>query len=259
MNQAILITGAGTGIGKALAIKLAQAGYTILGVGRRVEPLQSLKQQLPEKIEIIAADIANPDDRTKIVTKVQALQKPLYLVHNAATVQPIALLKDVTLADWRLNQATNVEAPLFLTQALLPYLKNGRVLHISSGLAHFACPGVGTYCVSKAALHMLYLCLRDELKELAIAVGSASPGVVDTPMQNTVRHATKEQLPAIESFIRFKESGKLVSPTVVADFLQWLLLETNQEVFSEKDWDISDTSHHHYWLKHQDIQWQVDL
>lgn len=237
----VMITGAGTGIGRALALKLAANGHEVIGIGRRLEPLQELQTHHPHKIKIIQADISLPADREKITQQTTKLNRPLYLVHNAAIVEPFGLLKDVALEEWRAHQAVNVEGPLFLTQQLLPYLKNGRVLHISSGFAHVAYPGVGAYCVSKAALYMLYQCLREELKEFNIAVGSAAISqAIDTPMQDIIRSTDKNKLPSVDYFIGFKEKGELTSPTLVATFLENLLLHTNNEVFSQKEWNFPE-------------------
>jgi benzil reductase ((S)-benzoin forming) len=259
MTTSIIITGAGTGIGRALAIKLVDSGYPVIGIGRRLAPLQELQKHNPTKINIIQADVAQPEERTKITATIAKLNCMCYLVHNAAIAEPLSLLKDIKLQDWQHQQAINVEAPLFLTQQLLPYLKNGRVLHISSGLAHYTCPGAAAYCMSKAALYMLYLSLREELKEFNIAVGSAIPGVVDTPMQSGLRSTSKDQLPVVDSFIRFKEKDEMIAPEIVADFLKWLLCEINAEEFSQQEWNISDNIHHSKWLKNSNIQWAWSL
>jgi benzil reductase ((S)-benzoin forming) len=255
MSTTVIITGAGTGIGQALAIKLAASGYNILGVGRRLEPLQQTQKNNPEKIHILQADITLHKDRAKIVGQIENLGKSVYLVHNAHSHEPLGLLKDITLEEWRAQQIVNVEAPLFLTQALLTHLKGGRILNISSGYAHYPCPGIGSYCVSKAALFMLYLCLRDELQELDITVGSAMPGIVDTPMQESLRSTSKDKLPLVKSFIGFKEKNKLIPPAIVADFLKWLLFETNDDEYSDNEWDIGDTTHHSKWLKDKNPRW----
>ena len=259
MDTMVVITGAGTGIGQSLAIKLADNGYDVLGLGRRLSLLEKTQVHNPERIHVLQADITQVGDREKIAKKIAKNNKKIYLVHNAATAEPIVLLKKITLKDYRQQQAVNIEAPLFLTQKLLPYLKNGRVLHISSGLAHYALLGVGSYCISKAALYMLYQCFREELKEFNIAVGSADPGVVDTPMQGVLRGQDKSHLPQVEGFIRFKEAKILLSPEIVAEFLIWLLFKTSNEEFSANEWSVSDQAHHQHWLKDSKINFDWRL
>jgi len=248
MKPMVVITGAGTGIGQALAIKLANGGYDVLGIGRRLPLLQKTQAHNPAKIQVLQADVSKASDREKIVEVVKA-NKNIYLVHNAAMAEPLSLLKDLSLEDYRQQQAINIEAPLFLTQKLLPYLKNGRVLHISSGLAHFVLPGAGPYSITKAALYMMYLYFREELKEFNIAVGSVKPGIVDTPMQGVLRKQDKTNFPEVERFKQFKESKALRSAEDVANFLSWLLFQTKDDEFSAKEWDIGDESHQHQWQK----------
>lgn len=245
----IMITGIGSGIGQALAIQLAQAGHSIIGVGRRLEALQDTQKFRPEKISIVQADIAEPKDRQKIIDAIPELTSPLFLVHNAAITEPTGLLKDINVEEWRYLQKINVEAPLFLTQQLLPKLQGGRVLFMSSGLAHFALPGVGAYSISKAALFMLYKCFYTELKEFNIAVGSFSPGVIDTPMQSHLRSLSAEKLPVKDTFVKYKKNNELGMPEHVAEFLSWLLFKTTQEEFSQTEWDLDNPNHRAKWLE----------
>ena len=89
-----------------------------------------------------------------------------YLIHNAGMLGPIAPLTDIDRSTWHQIVATNLDAPLFLTQAFLPHLKRcanddnsktkARVLHMSSGAATSAYVGWGPYCVTKAGLQMMY-------------------------------------------------------------------------------------------------------
>ena len=104
------------------------------------------------------------------------------MIHNAGILGPIGSLEGVTEDRWRETFGVNVEAPLFLTQKLLRtkdskmgfdlIAPGARILQVGSGAAHHAIGGWTTYCSSKAAMHMLYQCLRDELKPQGVLVGS---------------------------------------------------------------------------------------
>lgn len=141
--------------------------------------------------------------------------------------------------------ATNLEAPLFLTQALIPHLKRclaeegatkPRVLHVSSGAAETEFEGLGAYCISKAGLKMMYKVLAAELLRNNIAVvGSVRPGVVDTPMQNTARES---DFPFMKYFRDLHANGELDSPNNVAKYFHWLLTEVDDEEFSKDEWDF---------------------
>lgn len=249
MEKIILITGGGSGIGRCLTYNLVDRGYFVLIIGRRLQPLEQTKAYAPEKISILTADVSTVGGREQIVAALPKDKKLQAVVHNAAVLTPISLVKNLTLEDWRQAQAINVEAPLFLTQALLSHLNEAKVLHISSGLAHKALFGWSAYCTSKAALYMLYQCLNEELQDQQIAIGSVMPGIVDTPMQKAVREVDDPEFPHVAFFKEVYEKGTMIAPETVATFLTWLLLDVDKQTFAANEWDIYDTSHHELWLK----------
>ena len=120
MNNHILITGGGTGIGRALAERFAKKGWRVTIVGRRLNLLQEVAQENPDKITFISADVGKIQDRQKIVDEAKGTLD--LLVHNAAVLGPVGPILDQNPENWRTHMATNVEGPLFLTQALLPNL-----------------------------------------------------------------------------------------------------------------------------------------
>lgn len=254
-----VVTGGGTGIGAALVAALARAGHAVIAVGRRPEPLRAVAASAPALIQPVAADVATAAGRAAVAAAVSAAGRPVdYLVHNAGTIAPIAPLADVSEADWRAAMATNVDGPLFLTQALLPHMVAGaRILHISSGAAHNVVEGWGAYCTSKAAFNMLYRVLKAELAPRGIAVGSARPGVVDSDMQGAIRAGA---FPDVGRFVALHEKrrqasaaaaappdGGLDDPRNVAAFLHWLLTATPADEFSAAEWDVRDKAHHPRW------------
>ena len=242
MNPIALVTGAGTGIGRALARKLIERGCDVLAVGRRAAPIESLVAEHPGRVTTLPLDIA-ADDAPQRLLAALGESGPRFVVHNAATLDPAGPLARLDRTAFRAHLETNLTAPLFVTQALLPCMEPGaRVLHVSSGAAHHALNGWGPYCMSKAALHMLTQCWNAELKEHGVLVGSARPGVVDTPMQATIRDLTPEAFPDVESFRRLKSDGALLPPETVARFLAWMLLDADDEQFSAAERDIRDAA-----------------
>lgn len=245
-----IITGGGSGIGAALARRLVSRSCPVLIVGRRQEKLRATKQSCsnPELVRTVVADISQPEGHSAILSALGKHEKVKALVHNAAVLEPVGKLMEMDQKAWRNHMQINIDGPFFLTKALLPKLipenaeeqRGGRVLHISSGAAHYPYRGWGAYCTSKAAFHMLYRSLALELSPLGVAVGSARPGVVDTPMQELIRQKDEEEFPDVSRFRQLKEQGTLMDPTEVAIFLDWLLNETDDVEFSEKEWDIRE-------------------
>lgn len=246
MKDLAVITGGGSGLGRAIAVELGRRGYPSLVVGRRAEPLEQTRRQTEAACDVVQADVATEEGRRAVLDAVGDRRVAL-LIHNAAVLTPVGPLATVSPAEWRQAMAINVEAPLFLTQALLPRLGGGRILHISSGAAHNPLAGWGAYCVSKAALFMLYRMFNVELHD--VAVGSIRPGVVDTPMQALIREQAPERFPDVDRFRRLQAEGQLRSPADVASFIGWLLTETPSDAFAAEEWDIGNAAHTANWVR----------
>lgn len=240
----VVITGGGSGIGQALAWRLADASYDVLIIGRRPEALAETQRQYPN-IRSCAADISQEEGRRRIVD-VLGDAPVRWLVQNAGVLQPVGPLLEQSAGDLRASWAINVEGPIALSSLLIGQMREGsRILHVSSGAAHTAYPGWGAYCMTKAALHMAYEILRAELSDRQVAVGSLRPGVVDTPMQALIRVQKEEDFPAVERFQALKSSGALLAPGDVAAFMHFMLESMDANTFSEKEWDVRDASAEH--------------
>ena len=221
MKQHALITGAGTGIGRALCERLIKKNHEVIGVGRRPAPLEKLKQDFGQSVTTVEADVGTVSGRNKIHSVVKK-QKLDLLVHNAAVLDPVGPISKMKRREWQKHFQINFEGPVFLTQKLLPCLGTGsRILNISSGAAHRSIQGWAAYCMSKAALHMSYECWKEELSGQGILVGSVKPGVVDTAMQEQIRNLDEERFPMLENFRSLKRNNELLDPNTVSHFLAY--------------------------------------
>ena len=240
-----VVTGGGSGIGRALALSLASRGKSVLIVGRRELPLVETAK-LANHISYLCADVATDAGRRAVLQHLPTDEVLEGLVHNAAIIDPIAPIKQIDQQSWHQLLAVNLDAPLFLTQLLYDKLIHGRVLHIGSGAAYMAIEGWTGYCVSKASLAMLTQCWQLECEEIAFA--SVMPGIVDTPMQGTIRQATTMNQQKHDFFMKLYNQHQLITSETVALFLTWLLLDIDPTQFSAQEWDIYDKSHHAAWL-----------
>jgi benzil reductase ((S)-benzoin forming) len=241
----LLITGCTRGIGRALACKFSRLGCLVYAVGRDLSLLDDLSQMSP-LIRPIQADIATPEGREALYAQIDQAQS-LSIIHNAAILMPGQF--DVSDETTLLNHIqTNFIAPLLITQRLLPLLTDHqRILHITSGAASHPISGLLPYCATKAAMQMAIQCLNEELKEKGICCGNLRPGMVDTPMQASLRNAKPEDLPSMQTYRSTSASGQLVSPERAAQFAAWVLLKTDDQAFGETLWSIYDDHHHPYW------------
>ena len=186
-----VVTGAGTGIGRAIALRLAAEGGTVLAVGRREAPLIEVAEAAARagvgSVVPFAGDVTDPGLPARLAHLLERTYGRLdALVNNAGLFRPDSLGTWAEAA-WDEQLATNLTAPLRLTRALLPLLQKGRdasVVMVSSNLGVRPIPNALSYSVSKAALNFAVTCLAPELGPLGVRVNAVSPGVIDTPIHD---------------------------------------------------------------------------
>ena len=175
-----LVTGAGRGLGRALAGALLANGWRVVVDARRTDHLAA---GLPGAL-VVPGDVTDPAHRDALAAAVDGLGRLDLLVNNASDLGPSPLppLADVPLAAARQVLETNVLAPLTLIQRFLPRLRadGGIVLNVSSDAAVEAYAGWGAYGSSKAALDQLSAVLAAE--EPGLAVYAVDPGDMRTEM-----------------------------------------------------------------------------
>lgn len=180
-GKAVIVTGAGSGIGRATALEFARAGARVLGVGRREDALEETARRHPG-VTAFPADVTAPDAPGAIVdTAVRAFGRLDVLVNNAGAtaVMPLAEADGERIA--RLL-ALNVTAPSLLASAALPHLKGSRgsVVNVSSTYGHRPLPGASHYAASKAALEALTRSWALELAPDGVRVNSVAPGPTES-------------------------------------------------------------------------------
>jgi len=199
-------------------------------------------------IEPVAADVSTASGRSRICRALRSATSVRFLIH-AAGIHAIEPFTGITPDTWRRVLNTNVDARLFLTLDLLPWLQPGsRVLFVGSNSATRARQSATAYCVSQAASHMLQQCLKIELAPRGIAVGWAVPSPVDTAMIAAQIAADPGLYPDAEDYRRLRDAGQLIAPATVARFYRWLLTHTSDIAFSSDPWNVRDESHHEHWL-----------
>jgi NAD(P)-dependent dehydrogenase (short-subunit alcohol dehydrogenase family) len=191
ITRAALVTGAGSGIGRAIAIALAIDGYRLLLTGRVLEKLQATAQAIEAGgglASVFSADLASRESCDALADWVVRGGKPLtVLVHNAGIGGPTPL-EDRTSAEFDRRLEVNLVAPLRLTRALLPRIPQdgtGRIVFVASVLARFGVPGYHGYCASKTGVVGLARALSRDLAKDRITVNAICPGWVRTDMAET--------------------------------------------------------------------------
>jgi NAD(P)-dependent dehydrogenase (short-subunit alcohol dehydrogenase family) len=194
-GKVAIITGGGTGIGRAVALSLAQAGARTVICGRRQAPLDetielvksSLAGHTPEAVALMAvqADVSDEDQVNHLVqTALDAFGTVDILVNNAG-IDGGGEIHAHDIATWDRVLAVNLRGPFLMARAVLPGMrakKSGHLINISSesGLEHYT--EDGAYGVSKHALNALSEYIQRENQELGIRVDTICPGMVVTDM-----------------------------------------------------------------------------
>lgn len=187
-NKIALVTGAGTGIGKAAAVALAESGFTVVLAGRRLAPLEALAAELGGKGQAIAADVADP-------ASVDALFKAIadrfgrldVLFNNAGGWSPATPIEDIPLEDWQRVVNVNLTGVFLCTQAAIRLMKaqdpkGGRIINNGSISAHAPRPLTGPYTATKHAVTGLTKQVALEGRAHNIACGQIDIGNADTDM-----------------------------------------------------------------------------
>ena len=194
----VLITGAGSGIGRATALYLANNGFRVFAGVRKEADGEKLRSECYENLEPLLLDVTSETSRQQVLVTLTTLinDKGLYGLINNAGVSYCSPLEYVDEAHIDKQFRTNVYGPLLTTQALLPLIRiaRGRVINISSGSGQLAIPLVGVYSGTKFALEGISDALRVELRQWGIHVSVVAPGFIETPIQDKNQKDMEELL-----------------------------------------------------------------
>jgi len=184
-GKVALVTGATSGIGQACAMAFAQAGASVVCVGRRSEALQEVKTKISETgvdVLTIEADLAETEAPARVVEGALKVFGGLDILVNAAGHISNGTIENTSLEAWDDMMNVNVRAVFQLMQKATPSLieRRGNIVNVSSVTGLRAFPGVLAYCVSKAALDQLTRCASLELAAKGVRVNAVNPGVVVT-------------------------------------------------------------------------------
>jgi NAD(P)-dependent dehydrogenase (short-subunit alcohol dehydrogenase family) len=191
-GKAIIVTGAGTGIGQAMAVGLAQAGADLVLIGRRPDPLKEVEQEVLAqgvKALVLPGDIADLGFQAKAVSEtIKAFGKIDVLINNAAVLFK-GPIEETTEAVWDTTIDINLKGNFFMALAVGKEMikrKKGKIINILSNCSFVAEHGIGAYCVSKGGLLLVTRCLATEWGPYGIQVNGIGPAFIRTPMNNPV-------------------------------------------------------------------------
>jgi NAD(P)-dependent dehydrogenase (short-subunit alcohol dehydrogenase family) len=199
-DKAALITGSSSGLGRALAIGIAEAGAAVGVHGRdeeRIHETCAMVEDVGGKAIPLVADLRGLDDCRDLIDRArQALGRLDILVNNAATNRrkPIA---EVTEDDWEFLNAVNLQAPYFLSQAAYPMMRGqggGKIIHIGSINIYYGLDTVSVYGLTKGGLAQMTKTMAVEWALDNIQVNCITPGFILTPLSRALWADEKKSL-----------------------------------------------------------------
>ena len=211
-SKVALVTGGGTGIGRAITEGFVQHGAKVLIIGRREDPLREVSEDCPEQVSYLQADVTKAEERKKTIqTVIERYGRLDVLVNNAATMIPAPFVA-TTDSDFEQSLLVNFISPASLIREAIPYLRDtkGSVINISATVSWGILPGVSAFANSKAALNHLTRLLATELGPEGIRVNAIAPGLTQTAMSEGIVAKKGEQIVAMTPF------GRLGQPEDIA-------------------------------------------
>lgn len=239
-----LVTGASKGLGRAMALALAKNGARLALVARDREKLESVAREIGEAgasvgggAEVFVADITKEDQVARVEKEVaEKVGKIQILINNAGT-NLRKNITDFTLAEWRGVQDTNLTSVFLMCRAFVPHMKGsgyGRILNMTSIMAHVSMPQRTAYSSTKAALLGLTKALALELATEGVTVNGISPGPFATEMNTPIlqnpelnaqfvskipvgRWGKLEEVGALAAFLCSDEAGFITGTDILID------------------------------------------
>ena len=185
-DKVILITGAGSGLGKALALVAGQAGAKVICTGRRKERIQQTADEVTKTggtgtaVEMDVTDLKSIEKGLKMAERVGPID---VLINNAGIITGLKAVQDLPVEEWDKIMATNVRGPYLMIRSILPGMIQrgfGRIVNISAPIKHL--PKASAYCASKCALDSLTKAVGYELKGVDVIINAVEPPFLDTEM-----------------------------------------------------------------------------
>lgn len=189
-DKVVIVTGAGRGLGKAIALTLAKEKPKLALLARTQSELESTAASVKAfgaEVLVLPTDLRKPEQITSAVKKVLETYGTLdVLINNAGFSPQLRPIVETRLEDWDHVLELNARAPFLLSQACLPTMiekRSGHILNVVTAAVDLAFPTIGSYRASKAALRAFAECMREEVKAFGIKVTNILPEPLDTPMR----------------------------------------------------------------------------
>jgi NADP-dependent 3-hydroxy acid dehydrogenase YdfG len=188
MSKTILITGATSGFGKAIAERFASNGYTVCITGRRADRLLELAENLTAQYSVkVIPLVFDVRESAQVIAAIDNLKKQIdhidILVNNAGLAAGLSTIDEGSLDDWETMIDTNVKGLLYVTRQIAPMMReqtNGHIINIGSTAGKSVYKNGNVYCATKFAVDALTQATRIDMLPYGIKVTAINPGMAET-------------------------------------------------------------------------------
>ncbi len=183
MLKPVLVTGASSGIGEAIAVHLAHKGFRVFAAARRIEKLRALSGLGEGRISPVSLDVNDPASIERALAEISAAGATLYGLVNNAGVSVTGPIEEVPIEDWKRQFETNVFGLVRMTQSVMPQMRaaaEGRIVNIGSVAGRLVAPFMGVYASSKHAVEGVSDAMRREFALHGVKVSLVRPGFIHT-------------------------------------------------------------------------------
>ncbi len=221
-GQVALVTGASRGIGRAIALRLAECGATVAGVARTIEGMQGTLEAIREAggtAEGFAGSVGKADDVRRIVEEVEAKFEKVHVLVNNAGITRDGLMLRMEDDAWNEVIETNLSGTFYFCRAvgmLMMRQRYGRIVNITSVSGLMGNPGQANYSASKAGVIGFTRTTARELAARNITVNAVAPGFIETDMTDVLPEKIKSE---VKERVPVKRLGK---PEDIADLVCYL-------------------------------------
>jgi 3-oxoacyl-[acyl-carrier protein] reductase len=224
-NKSIIITGAGRGLGRAIAHATSREGAKVTLMSRSLNELEDVAAQIRDgggTCLVSRGDVSCRDDVTHTVKQAADRFSTVdVLINNAAVIGPVRFREDADPKAWDNTIAINLNGAYLCARAVLPFMiqnRGGKIINIASGLGQMPFPKLCAYSVSKAGIIQLTRSLSMELEPLNIQVNAIDPGMMDTKLQERIRSFGPAVLGTSvhENMMEYKNKNLLKDPAEIA-------------------------------------------
>ncbi len=224
-NKTAIVTGAGSGIGRACAIALAREGAKVVLVGRRKERLEETAREIGTSTLVLSADVSRKDEIGRVVEQTVGQFGSVNVLLNNAGVLHIGTAEQITEEQWEQTFNVNVRGLWLLSRAVLPHMRNaggGSIINMASVLGINGARNRASYAPSKGAVVLLTKCMAIDHGHEHIRVNAICPSFIETELTAAVVSKAPNPDTVRSERIAVHPSGRLGQPEDIAGLAVYL-------------------------------------